>query len=148
MFGKLHVRVRSAKLTRDTEIFGQMDPYCLLTIGGQKEKTKVHKKGGKKPRWDQEFSFVCKGEEEMLVDCFDEDTFKKDDLVGTGLIQLNAVLNGSYNGKVIIYYKKKSAGELYIDLEFTPVKVESSLLKFSKAICYGVMNYPNLKKNK
>jgi len=31
--GKLIVKPLSAKLTRDTETFGRMDPYCIFLLG-------------------------------------------------------------------------------------------------------------------
>ena len=30
--GTLLIMIRDAKLERDTELFGKMDPYCVLTI--------------------------------------------------------------------------------------------------------------------
>lgn len=35
MSGTLLIKPLSAKLTRDTETFGKMDPYCLIRLGGQ-----------------------------------------------------------------------------------------------------------------
>ena len=33
--GKLQVVVREANLTRDTEVFSKMDPYCTVRCGSQ-----------------------------------------------------------------------------------------------------------------
>ena len=39
--GILTIRVKEAKLTRDTEFLGQMSPYCTILHGKNKYKTKV-----------------------------------------------------------------------------------------------------------
>jgi len=53
--GILTVRVLSGKLTRDTEIFGSMSPYCTISFGKDKLKTKVAANMGKTPKWTDEF---------------------------------------------------------------------------------------------
>ena len=50
--GKLKITVVEAKLTRDTETFGKMDPYAVLNLRGQKFKTNVLDSAGKNPRWN------------------------------------------------------------------------------------------------
>lgn len=50
--GKLIVYPKTALLTRDTEIFSNMDPYVIVKCGGVTKKSKVHQEGGKKPRWN------------------------------------------------------------------------------------------------
>lgn len=51
--GKLRVELVEAKLTRDTETFGKMDPYCRLKYREQLFKSKVMQNAGKTPRWNQ-----------------------------------------------------------------------------------------------
>ena len=53
--GKLRLTVIEAKLTRDTELFGKMDPYCVITYRDTVLKTKVIEKGGKTPKWNEPF---------------------------------------------------------------------------------------------
>jgi len=50
--GRLTLTVIEADLKRDTETFGKMDPYAVLTLNGQKYKTKVLDGAGKKPKWN------------------------------------------------------------------------------------------------
>ena len=45
--GILRLKVKSGRLTRDTETFGKMDPYVIVVSGKKKFKTKTHDKGGK-----------------------------------------------------------------------------------------------------
>ncbi len=49
--GLLKIKVFKAKLKRDTEFFGDMDPYVVFTVDKKKVKTSVHENGGKRPNW-------------------------------------------------------------------------------------------------
>ena len=64
MPGTLIIKPLSGKLTRDVDTFGKMvsinfvkikDPYCMITIGTQKYRTKTHEDGGKSPAWNESF---------------------------------------------------------------------------------------------
>lgn len=50
--GNLFITIVEGKLSRDTETFGKMDPYCLVEYNGNKYKTITHKSGGKLPHWN------------------------------------------------------------------------------------------------
>ena len=76
-----YVKPISALLTRDTEMFSNMDPYVVVMIGNEKRKTKTHKEGGKKPKWDGVLSFRTNSNY-MTVTVYDQDTFT-DDVVGS-----------------------------------------------------------------
>ena len=54
--GILTLTVVEGKLTRDTEMFGKMSPYCSITHNGKKLKTRCHNYGGKTPRWGDRFA--------------------------------------------------------------------------------------------
>ena len=53
--GALHITVVEGKLYRNTELFGNMDPFCRLEHRGKKYKTKVIDEGGKNPKWNETF---------------------------------------------------------------------------------------------
>ena len=55
--GTIVIIPKTARLTRDTEMFGSMDPYVKVKYDGQKYKTKVHNGGGKNPSWNDTLSF-------------------------------------------------------------------------------------------
>lgn len=48
----LRLKVIKARLSRDTETFGKMDPYFQVLFEKKKIRTKTHEKGGKEPKWD------------------------------------------------------------------------------------------------
>ena len=37
---------------------GKQDPYCLVTLNEEKQRTKVDKRGGQHPEWDEELRFT------------------------------------------------------------------------------------------
>jgi Ca2+-dependent lipid-binding protein len=53
--GQLKLTVIEAKLTRDTEVFSKMDPFCKIQIREQMFKTKVLQGAGKVPKWNETF---------------------------------------------------------------------------------------------
>jgi len=53
--GKLRVHMIEAKLKRDTETFGKMDPYIIINTRQQRVRTKTHNNAGKTPKWPGEF---------------------------------------------------------------------------------------------
>jgi hypothetical protein len=53
--GKLKVYIIQAKLTRDTETFGKMDPYVIISTRQQRVRTKTANNAGKTPAWPGEF---------------------------------------------------------------------------------------------
>lgn len=55
--GKLIIRVIEAKLTHDTELMGAMDPYVIMKLTKLEQRTTVHHKGGKNPKWNETFEF-------------------------------------------------------------------------------------------
>lgn len=54
---KLVITPKTARLTRDTDALGSMEPYCKLKYDGIKQKTKVDSSGGKTPNWNETFTF-------------------------------------------------------------------------------------------
>ena len=143
MFGKLIVKVKSAKLTHDTELIGKMDPYCQIKFGGQTHRTRTHKRGGKVPKWEELFQFDIQGERELSFACYDEEKYKKDDFIGEGVYSLEDVFSRlKIEDQARLQYKNKSAGVVHLDLEFRPVAapVETSVLRLSRWIYKGIMN--------
>ncbi len=55
--GTIIIKPLSAKLKRDTETLGKMDPFCVVTLGSQKQKTKPHNNAGKFPSWTEKLNF-------------------------------------------------------------------------------------------
>ena len=52
--GKLKIHILEARLTRDTEAFGKMDPYVVCNTRMQRIRTKTCQEAGKNPVWNNE----------------------------------------------------------------------------------------------
>ena len=50
--GILEMTLVEAKLTRDTEVMGQMSPYVTMVFKGKKYKSKTLNYAGKTPKWN------------------------------------------------------------------------------------------------
>ena len=53
--GKLSLTIIEARLERDTEMFGKMDPYAVIKYRQETFRTKEHTDGGKTPTWNETF---------------------------------------------------------------------------------------------
>ena len=60
------VKPISAQLTKDKDTFGKsvpyffiifQDPYCVIKIGQERQRTKTHNGGGKSPQWMDTLQF-------------------------------------------------------------------------------------------
>ena len=51
--GKLTFELVEARLTRDTETFSKMDPYCKIAYREQLVKSKTKDGAGKNPKWNE-----------------------------------------------------------------------------------------------
>ena len=58
--GTLQLEVVEARLTRDTQSIGKMDPYLMITMRQQKFQTQPHSSGGKTPTWEETFEINVK----------------------------------------------------------------------------------------
>lgn len=100
---QISIRPVGASLTRDTEVIGKMDPYCVLTLGTEKHQTKHKNEAGKEVQWDETFTFLNTGGTNVLnVAVWDKDVTTSD-LVGEGLYDLTYALksfNTPINGKL------------------------------------------------
>lgn len=126
--GILIIKFIEAKLTRDTEWFGKMDPYCKIEgPNGMIFKTKVHNKGGKNPKWGDEFEIPFKSmEEDIKIWVMDEDV-TTDDNVGMAVLKCKSLaINNGVNSWYDITYNAKVSGKIHLLTKFaTYAKGES-----------------------
>jgi hypothetical protein len=118
MSGLLIVKPISAKLKRDTETFGKMDPFCKVKIGSSEQETRVHQNGGKFPAWTDTLAFQRGNESLMTVQIWDKDTFNND-LIGETTLPLSSFIDKNKSSDWhILSYKGKNAGEILLEVEF------------------------------
>jgi Ca2+-dependent lipid-binding protein len=121
--GTLHVKVKEARLFRDTETFGKMDPYVILEFREHKFRTKTHESGGKNPKWHDEFELKVNDlRDEMKFTVFDEDP-GSDDKVGYGVVKMSALcINHGVTDWFSIYHNNKPAGQVLFETRYNEHK--------------------------
>ena len=125
--GVLFLTVKEARLTRDTETFGKMDPYCKIDINGHVFKTRVHQNGGKNPRWGDQFEIpVSSMNDDIKFHVMDEDVTSSDFIGMTVLKVSSLTLNNGVNDWFEVTYKAKSAGSVHLQSRFQPYNQGSS----------------------
>jgi len=120
--GKLRVYMVEAKLTRDTETFGKMDPYVIMNTRMQRIRTKTATNQGKTPKWPGEFMDIDVKYvgDDLLVQVFDEDVTDSDH-IGENSIKLSSLCIGSGLDEWFeIQHKGKKAGSIHLRSEWHP----------------------------
>jgi Ca2+-dependent lipid-binding protein len=69
------------------------DPYCILRLGAQVQRTNTKNEAGKKPVWNQSFRF-SNPDNDLKVIVMDEDSVT-DDLVGEADVDISRFRNSS-----------------------------------------------------
>ena len=105
------LHVVEAKLIRDTEMFGKMDPYVVVEYRGEQWKTPIKESAGKTPVWNHTFHINIKYiGDDLSLKCMDKDVMK-DDTVGTCMFKASSVcVPGGMDDWFEIHHKGKSAG--------------------------------------
>ena len=119
--GTLIIRPICAKLTRDTETFGKMDPYCKIVLGTFIQKTKIADGAGKFPNWQDQLVFKWSHEDTITVEVWDYDSASKDDLVGSATVPISRLTaTRTWEDWIEITHRGTRAGEVRLGCEFTP----------------------------
>ncbi len=119
MQGSLKIKVVKAVMEKDADFFSKMDPYAIVNVGRQRQKTKVASKMGKKQVWNQDFVFKITGETEIKISMYDEDMMT-DDFLGSLVIPLKQFENGQPVDREFQVLDKKNhhAGMITLRIEF------------------------------
>ena len=119
--GILSVTVDEVKLTRDTELVGNMSPYCTLTHKTKKLKTKVRDAGGKHVKFGDTFTFDLENSgEEIFVRVWDQGLMSSD-AVGFVKVKVSSLMiNDGTTDTFTLYYENASAGEIILTSVWAP----------------------------
>lgn len=125
----LHIRVMNARGLYNTETFGKMDPYVIVTLSKhKKQKSPTKNDAGRDPVWNWEVSFPYEGEQQLEFQVYDKDTFTSDDFVGSAAINVQAVMSG-YQGELQLYRSGgKKAGTLNVAIQW-PVQGQMAAMQ-------------------
>ncbi|TNV82162.1 hypothetical protein FGO68_gene4454 [Halteria grandinella] len=116
----LKMKIVEGRLFRNTELFGQMDPFLVIQHDGHSYKTKVIQAGGKTPVWNETFEIAIDGPgDKITIKCYDEDLIM-DDFVGEGQFNARALCpieEGIHKEWYLLKYEGKKAAEVLIETE-------------------------------
>ena len=119
----LKVELVEAKLTRDVEMFGKMDPYIIIRTPFQEWRSPTKKSGGKFPRWNNENIFYAQERglgSTIKIICMEEDLLKSK-LIGETEVNMNVFCEGTGVDRWIeIFWSKGSAGKIRFKSTYKP----------------------------
>lgn len=124
--GIVHVRVVECRDLIIKDILTS-DPYCVLKLGTQVNKTKTKYKT-LAPKYDEHFTFSWDGCDHLIVELYDKDDLKKDDHMGkldldlTPLLLKEDVVMRDWH---LIRHRKKTdklQGEILLEVSFLAIK--------------------------
>ena len=120
--GNLIIRPKFASLMRDTEPFGKMSPYVLITFGGQRERTRVAHRGGRNPQWQDQVVLRRFNEIELSLEVYDKGKASNDHLVGKTSLNIDFLLtaSNSFEGTLDLISKNRKAGDLTLSISWAP----------------------------
>jgi Ca2+-dependent lipid-binding protein len=110
------VKIIKANLFRNTELFGQMDPFIVVEHNKKKYKTPIIDKGGMTPVWNHSFIISQTSLDDVIkIICFDED-FIVHDFVGETTVLISSIIKGpGVEHWVPIYHKLQKSGEVLVE---------------------------------
>ena len=102
--GKLKVQVLNARNLANKEMMSKSDPYCMVELGKQSQKTK-HIDSNLNPDWNGEFNFtVEEGEHILSLSVWDKNTIKRDNFMGYTYVSFDDCKKGQQTPKVSISF--------------------------------------------
>eukprot|EP01052_Picozoa_sp_SAG31_P014878 SAG31_NODE_939_length_10873_cov_5.403843_9_plen_354_part_00 len=126
--GALEVVVLEARKLKKMDTFGKNDPYCIVSVNGERRRTSTIDGGGANPVWgdpqDPGEALHFELEQALAVEiaCYDEDA-GQDDLIGTALVDLDHAPEGRdwelQDWFTIFDSKEVETGEVHLLLTWT-----------------------------
>ena len=103
------------------------DPYCILSIGNQVNKTKTQYKT-LTPKYNEHFTYSWDGCDRLLIEIFDKDELTKDDHMGKVTVDLSPLLrerDSTIQEWFQVMHRKKEEkrqGEIKLAISFMQIK--------------------------
>eukprot|EP00002_Diphylleia_rotans_P001016 TRINITY_DN10556_c0_g1_i10.p1 TRINITY_DN10556_c0_g1~~TRINITY_DN10556_c0_g1_i10.p1 ORF type:complete len:1388 (+),score=278.91 TRINITY_DN10556_c0_g1_i10:174-4166(+) len=128
--GQILVHVIEAKGLLAMDPGGTSDPYCIIKVGKQTQKTKVIPKT-LNPFWNEKLSFdVTQESTTILFDVYDKDFGSSDDFIGSAKIIMAEVISQK-TYKQVLSLNPPNSGEIHIAI--THATTETELAKLERA---------------
>lgn len=106
--GVLVVVVLKAQNLKDRHSFYKQDVYAVASLSGQSSQTKVDKRGGQHPVWDEELRFpvmkdISKNHWTLEISCWSKEP-KKDEEIGSATLDVTETLKKKeFDGKSYLW---------------------------------------------
>ena len=128
MFGTLIVSIIEAKLTRNTELLGKMDPFVIMQVRDYVIRTKVKNSAGKNPVWNETFCFRLNEDEIIKFDIWDDEALKDNVFVGNGSFKVNG-FREKKKTSFPVFYQGGNIGNIFMELEFVQELIEEEVVR-------------------
>lgn len=112
----------AAQFTKNTDKFGKMDPYMIIDVAGQSQKSSVQKNAGVSPVWPDTFTFMVTPNDQLRIRFFDKDLFGSDH-IGELSVPLSQVINAQKAS--LPFVGQKSSGNVTFNCVYYPAPMAS-----------------------
>lgn len=119
-FGTLIVVLDKARNLPNRRRIGKQSCYGIVRLGNDCQRSPTDKRAGQVPSWNHEMRFTVPTEKENIlkVSIFNEDS-RTPDLIGDCAMDLTELYRKrEFDSWVMLKYKDKPAGEVYVELTF------------------------------
>lgn len=117
--GTLTVKPLCAKLFRDLDALGSLDPYCSVKVGGQTQRSVVASGSSKFPSWSDSLILKVRGEDTITVGVWDKDSTFTDELVGEATFPLSRLGSSlKFEDWVDLENSGRPAGQIRLSIQF------------------------------
>jgi len=119
--GKLLVTVVEARVEKDLNTFGDMDPYVEIEHRMERFKTKVVKNGGKEPQFNEQFTYDVKYiGDDFTMRLMNKNTIMQDELMGETIIKISSLCIPDFDDWYQVSVKGVKAGAIRFRAEWQP----------------------------
>ncbi|KAJ1854509.1 hypothetical protein LPJ73_002472 [Coemansia sp. RSA 2703] len=121
--GKLDIQVVAGRELPRRSLFGRRDSAVELKLGTVNKRTQIDKKGGASPQWNDRVSFTVSGlgKSQLQVTAIEIESTVSSKTIGTCVVDLAKVfVEEEVDGWYTLKYNDKPAGDVYLELTFTP----------------------------
>lgn len=119
--GILKVTVVEARVEKDQNTFGDMDPYVEIEHRMERFKTKVSKDGGKEPKFNETFEYNVKYiGDDFTMRLMNKNSMLNDDLMGEATIKVSSLCLPGCDDWWVVTVKGKTAGHIHFTAVWEP----------------------------
>ena len=123
MSGTLHMTIEEAKLKRDTETFGTMDPYVKIKFNEETHKSETVEDGGKHPKWNYKLKLEVNDlMDDIKFEVWDSNTFSDDVIAKTVGLKVFSIIgpNKGMTEDHPLFYEDENRGTIKIRTRWVP----------------------------